>query len=37
MLDENKAREEEKSSGDVIPLIFKGQKSMKLFVSLCRV
>ncbi len=27
------AREEEKSTGDIITLMFKGQKSMKLFVS----
>lgn len=26
-------REEEKSTGDIITLIFKGQKSMELFVS----
>lgn len=27
------AREEEKSTGDIITLIFKGQKSVEMFVS----
>lgn len=30
------AREEEKSSGDIITLIIKGQKSIELFVSYFR-